>query len=212
MTKEGEKKERRRSISTRIVRMSDPQREALPRMVAGFQLDDFLSNIIKRIFLKSAVHFRHFDKEDGVSMEYWSVLATLLTYGPQNITRLSERTGMEVSTASYVLKRMTAEGLVSRARCISDARITQIQLAAEGYEIVRDMLPLAVRYEEILCEGISERDIKVVKRTLRKVLENIERIQMHSAADELEDADEADSNVTQFDVDFALPRRRGSPA
>lgn len=138
-----------------------------------FQLDDFFPHLINRASGLIRTDFESRSKSLGITIEKWRVLICLLTKGPQNITNLAKVTTIEVPTMSFLLNRMIKERLVARGPHEHDGRVAVIRLTERGRKITHQLLPVVRRYETIAFRGFSANQVKVLKKQLRAVLQNL---------------------------------------
>ena len=92
--------------------------------------------------------------------------------GAMPVGRLSEVTGIDLSTISHLLRRIEKLGYVSRARDGGDNRIVVVCLTHAGAEVARTCREASLRHEAVMLHGITEGDAALLKEMLRKVNEN----------------------------------------
>ncbi len=110
-----------------------------------------------------------------LNIEAWRVLAVLSYRGAQRQIDLAGMTSIEVSTLSRLVTRMVRMGLVTRRRSATSNREVVIALAAKGRGLVARIIPLARQLEETAAAGIPAKDMAVVKRSLRRMFDNMAR-------------------------------------
>ena len=113
--------------------------------------------------------------QHGLNIDAWRVLAVLSYRGAQRQIDLAAMTSIEVSTLSRLVTRMVRMGLVTRRRSQTSNREVVVELAAKGRGLVARIIPLAHRLEETAAAGIPAKDMAVVKRSLRRMFENMAR-------------------------------------
>src|SRR3954453_18629180 len=89
-----------------------------------------------------------------MSPSQWRVISVLKAYGALSIGEIVEATLMEQPTISRVVARLEKTGLVSRRASTRDSRIALISLTAAGVEVFKQIVPAALRHEEIALNGI----------------------------------------------------------
>jgi DNA-binding MarR family transcriptional regulator len=111
--------------------------------------------------------------EHQLSIDMWRVLAVLSYRGAQRQIDLVTMTSVEASTMSRLVTRLVRTGLVTRRRSETSSREVVIELTGKGRALVSRLIPIAQRLEETASAGIPAKDMAVVKRTLRRMYENI---------------------------------------
>ncbi|MFT8357502.1 MAG: MarR family winged helix-turn-helix transcriptional regulator, partial [Bifidobacterium aquikefiri] len=77
------------------------------------------------------------------------------------------------STASRVLTRMEAKGLIKREEVAQDKRLRKISLTDKSWGIVEQLRENASHMEETLLEGLSETQIKQLLQALATMRKNL---------------------------------------
>ena len=112
-----------------------------------------------------------------LSIDMWRLMAVLSYRGAQRQVDLVDMTSIEASTVSRLVTRLARTGLVTRKRSETSNREVVIELTAKGRTQVDRILPLAHKLEQTAGAGVSAKDMAVVKRSLRRMYENIARQQ-----------------------------------
>jgi len=109
-----------------------------------------------------------------MSSSQWRVISVLKAYGALSIGEIVEATLMEQPTISRVVARLEKNDLVTRRPSTRDSRMALISLTASGVEVFRQIIPAALRHQELALTGIGRKEIAQVVATLEKIEENIE--------------------------------------
>ena len=109
-----------------------------------------------------------------MSPSQWRVISVLKAYGALSIGEIVEATLMEQPTISRVVARLEKNGLVTRRPSTRDSRMALISLTAPGVEVFKQIIPAALRHQELALNGIGRKEIAQVIATLEKIEENIE--------------------------------------
>ena len=104
----------------------------------------------------------------------WHVISVLKAYGALSIGEIVDATLMEQPTVSRVVSRLEKNGLVSRRASTRDSRMALISLTAPGIEVFKQIVPAALRHQDLALEGIGRKEIAQVIAALDKMEENIE--------------------------------------
>lgn len=107
----------------------------------------------------------------GVTPEMWLVLSRLYARDGQYQTQIADSTFRDRPNTSRILAGLEERGYVRKQRDPDDRRRIRIHLTERGEAFVRDLAPLAARTRDGLYEGLSDDEL----RTLRRVLRRIER-------------------------------------
>ncbi len=141
---------------------------------APFDFSEYLPYLINRVgsalvadFEQIALNRRH------LSIAMWRVLAALSNDGGRRQIDLAARTSIDVSTLSRVVTRLVKMGLVTRARSANNSREVVVSLAPKGSALLTHMIPQAIAAERTAIAGVSAKDLAVVKRSLRRMYQNL---------------------------------------
>jgi DNA-binding MarR family transcriptional regulator len=108
-----------------------------------------------------------------LSIAMWRVLAVLANDDGQRQIDLAAQTSIDVSTLSRVITRLVKMGLVTRTRSATSNREVVVRLAPKGAAILARVIPDAIALERTAIAGVSARDLAVVRRSLRRMYQNL---------------------------------------
>ena len=108
-----------------------------------------------------------------LSIAMWRVVAVLASNGGQRQIDLADLTSIDSSTLSRLVTRLVRMGVVSRTRSASSNREVVVKLTARGKTIVGHLIPIAREYEKTAAAGLSSAELIVLKRSLRRVFDNM---------------------------------------
>lgn len=137
-------------------------------------LQDFLPYLLNRAGMKIGLVFSRDVEPYGVTLPMWRVLIELWHKGDHRLGELAERTTIDLSTLSRLIVSMQRKRLVVRRRSGLDRRALSLALTEKGLELVEKVAPYALHYEQVAIQGLSESEIALLKRALRKVFENLD--------------------------------------
>ena len=86
------------------------------------------------------------------------VLASIAADEGASQTAIGTATGIDRSTMSDVIRRLTKHGLVARKRTKDDARTYAIKLTHEGARVLQSARPVMERVEANMLAAISPKD------------------------------------------------------
>jgi DNA-binding MarR family transcriptional regulator len=85
------------------------------------------------------------------------------------VHEIVERCGIEPSTFSHLLGRLARLGYVTRSRPEHDNRAVVVALTPAGRRIVRTCIRTVKGHHDLLSNGLTEQEVKVLSRLLIKV-------------------------------------------
>ncbi len=114
----------------------------------------------------------------GITLQMWRVLAALHHNDGQRVGELSATTSIEISTLSRLLTSMEERGLVERRRPArqavgKDARVVVVSRTGQGRALTAQIVPLALRYEEVSLDGFSGEEAALLKGMLTRLYDNM---------------------------------------
>ncbi|WP_437599685.1 MarR family transcriptional regulator [Sorangium sp. So ce590] len=142
----------------------------------GIILDNALGYWVTRVYLASrAAMYRRF-RAHGVEItpEQWMVLVRLWEQEGVTQTHLAERTFRDVPTMSRILALMDRDGLIARRQDPTDRRARLVYLTARGRQLRKALSSEAMAMVDALRAGIPEDDLLTTRRTLQRLLANLE--------------------------------------
>lgn len=113
-------------------------------------------------------------KSMRINPSQWRVLSVLKAYGTLNIGAISDLTLMEQPTVSRVVAQLESKGGLARNPSTDDARVTEVSLTAKGVDAFNQIIPTALRHQELAFEGFTVKEMATLTRLLAKVEKNIE--------------------------------------
>jgi DNA-binding MarR family transcriptional regulator len=137
-------------------------------------LDSFFPYRLYRASVKLQLRLQARLRTLRMSSSQWRVIGVLKAYGALSIGEIVEATLMEQPTISRVVSRLEKSGLVTRRPSTRDSRMALISLTNSGLEVFRQIIPAAMRHQELALEGIGRKEIAQLIATLEKIEDNIE--------------------------------------
>src|SRR5215510_4639495 len=108
-----------------------------------------------------------------LSIAMWRVLAVLANDDGQRQIDVAARTSIDVSTLSRVVTRLVKMGLVTRTRSATNSREVVVRLTPKGAAVLARVIPHAVALERTAMAGVPAKDLGVVRRSLRRMYQNL---------------------------------------
>jgi DNA-binding MarR family transcriptional regulator len=144
-------------------------------------LQDFLPYLLNRAGLRIGLMFSRDIEDYDVTLPMWRVMIELWHNGDHRLGELSERTSIDLSTLSRLLVAMQRKQLIVRRRSGLDGRALSLTLTQRGLELTEQIAPYAVRYEDVAMRGLSEPEVRQLKKLLKKVYLNLETDERETA-------------------------------
>ncbi|WP_420857192.1 MarR family winged helix-turn-helix transcriptional regulator [Vagococcus lutrae] len=110
-------------------------------------------------------------KQYGLNMTEFAVLEFLYHKGRQPIQQISEKILIASSSTTYVIDQLGKKGLVNRALCQKDKRVTYAELTKKGTTLMATIFP---KHAEKIMELFSVLT-KSEQETLLEALKKISR-------------------------------------
>jgi len=142
----------------------------------GIVLEEALGFWVARVYMESRAQMYRRFKRHGVELtpEQWVVLVRLWQNEGVTQSTLAERTFRDLPTMSRILTLMEKVGLVERRRDTSDGRARLVYLSERGRSLRRALVGEARSMVDDLLAGIPAADIATTRRTLKRMLANLE--------------------------------------
>ena len=112
----------------------------------------------------------------GVSKPIYRVMTVLRERQPASIGVIAEAALTKRSTISRIIDRMIEQNLVTAEPNAEDNRVTEVTLTAAGEQMLRKLTPIVGRQFMRAMDGISNRDIAHLLRTLQKIGANLSKL------------------------------------
>jgi DNA-binding MarR family transcriptional regulator len=110
--------------------------------------------------------------EHGLFAGQEHMLGYLQQHGPSPMTAIADVLQIRPPTASKMIGRMEAQGLVSRGAREDDGRIVVVSLTPDGDAMAARLESVGKSVEKQLLRGLDDKDARRLRRLLKKVLRN----------------------------------------
>lgn len=112
---------------------------------------------------------RAYQRQFGLKIPQWRLMAVLADEGPLTQQALCGRTVMDKVTVMRAAQGLVRRGFVRRLPNRADGRSHRLALTRSGERIYRDIVPLALEHEARLLHGLQKVDIARLDRLLRRL-------------------------------------------
>ncbi|MGY9000921.1 MAG: MarR family winged helix-turn-helix transcriptional regulator [Rhodospirillales bacterium] len=142
--------------------------------------DDRIAHLIKDATRALVRSLQNKLKEHGVPFGHWSILRILWVQDGLSQRELSSMAGIMESTTANVVRQMEAKGQISRRHLGKNMRKQHVFLTEQGKKMEHVLVPLAMRVNSTANNNINEREIKALRKTLLKMIENLGSEELNS--------------------------------
>lgn len=168
---------------------------AKKRSGKGEFLSGYLPYLLNRVTREMLKGVDEKFAQHGLTVPKWRMLAVLSDRKTCGFAELVEVTMIEPATLSRLIGQLIDDGLVTRERSSRDARTVDIALTEKGDAAFSGTLPWAADVENRISRGLSASDLRILKKALAQMYENITTSEL------------PDLNLEKF----AATRRREAP-
>ncbi|MBB96062.1 MAG: MarR family transcriptional regulator [Rhodobacteraceae bacterium] len=113
-------------------------------------------------------------KDIGMDIAYWRVLMSLYEDQALSISEISTFCIIKPNTATKIIQRMTAQGLVTTAPSERDGRRTEVRLTEAGHTMRREARAIADEIFARAFEDLSREEQMVLNLLLEKVFNKLD--------------------------------------
>jgi DNA-binding MarR family transcriptional regulator len=101
------------------------------------------------------------------------LLCRLFLHDGMTQSEIADQLAVQGATVTNMLQRMEETGLVTRRRDVDDNRLVRVYLTEAGREKERSIHEQFMNLQDAIFEGISEKDRMLMRRLLKRMLENM---------------------------------------
>ena len=117
-----------------------------------------------------------YDKEFGLSIPEWRVIAVLGRYPGLSAVEVAEQTFLDKVAVSRAVTKLIRNGRIDRQFADADRRRSILNLSEKGREVHDGVAKLALQFERDLLEGLSDDDIDDFNKIMDGLLERANRL------------------------------------
>jgi DNA-binding MarR family transcriptional regulator len=119
---------------------------------------------------------RVYEKQFGLSIPEWRVIAILGRYPGLSAVEVADRTLMDKVAVSRAVTKMIKNGRVDREFADADRRRSILNLSEEGRRVHNEIAPLALQFEQELLQDISDEDFETFNTILEQLLDKARQL------------------------------------
>ncbi len=109
----------------------------------------------------------------GGSLGTWVVLSALSHEGIISQSALGSHVHLEGATITHHIDRLEQLGLVRRQLDPKDRRVRKLELTSAGERLHTNLLAAMREFERSLLDGLSERQLAELRKTLSRISDNL---------------------------------------
>jgi len=117
-----------------------------------------------------------YEREFGLTIPQWRVIAVLARYPGLSAIEVAERTAMDKVAVSRAVQGLLAAKRLVRSYDAGDRRRTRLRLSSAGKSVYTRVAPLALNYEKKLLDALSPTDRKALDRLVSRLIERAKRL------------------------------------
>lgn len=120
----------------------------------SFDLSAFLPYQLAVVSSRISREFsERYQREFGLSIPEWRVLAHLAQSDAVSVREIHERVDMDKSKVSRAAARLEASGMIEKRENPDDRRLLDMRLTAKGRDLIARIVPIADAYQaEIIAQ------------------------------------------------------------
>jgi len=145
--------------------------------VDQLHLEDFvpyrlsvLSNVVSMRIAEA------YEREFGLSMPQWRIMAVLARYPDLSAMEVAERTAMDKVAVSRAVTSLLASRRLMRSYEKGDRRRSMLRLSPLGHAVYKRVAPLALQYERALLESLDASDRHTLERLIDQLMERAQTL------------------------------------
>ena len=113
---------------------------------------------------------RVYDKEFGLSIPEWRVIAILGRFPGLSAVEVAEQTFLDKVAVSRAVTKLLKSGRIDREFADADRRRSILNLSEKGREVHDGVAKLALEFEKNLLDGLDEAEIEKFDKVMDKLL------------------------------------------
>lgn len=150
---------------------------------ARLQLDRFMPYRLS--VLSNTISFsiaEAYQREFGLSIPEWRVMAVLARYPDLSAIEVGERTAMDKVAVSRAVRGLMSRRRLVRAFDKGDRRRSMLRLSAAGRSVYERVAPLALSYERRLLQALNARERRMLERLVERLTQQARALDGNNAA------------------------------
>jgi DNA-binding MarR family transcriptional regulator len=117
-----------------------------------------------------------YEREFGLTIPQWRVIAVLARYPDLSAIEVAERTAMDKVAVSRAVQGLLAARRLVRSYDAGDRRRSRLRLSSAGKSVYTRVAPLALNYERKLLDALSPTDRKALDRLVGRLIDRAKQL------------------------------------
>ena len=140
-----------------------------------FPLDNSQGYIIHRLDMQMSLGLQHAFQARGfnITPEQWGVLSRLWENEGIHQSALAEGTSKDRHNITRILNLLERNGFIFRTPDGKDKRRVNVHLTEEGKALKQELIPIAIGFLRNCFEGLTQEEVKDLRRIHEHILENL---------------------------------------
>ncbi len=137
------------------------------KAVVKFELRQFITYRISRLQNSLNAQAGHvLSKLSDLTLTEWRILYILRSMSTATMSQIVQESRLDKAQISRSIKALVEKGYIASAQDDQDQRRQLLSATAKGRAIKDKILPIMIRRQEAMTEGLSDEDIKTFLRIL----------------------------------------------
>jgi DNA-binding MarR family transcriptional regulator len=111
----------------------------------------------------------------GIGIAAWRVLASIYSKGEATSLDVVNHISMDAGAVSRAVRQLEADGYLQKVNGRFPGRTRPYSVTGDGKKLYMKIMKIALKREELLLSGISDRERKVLIKVMQKILGNLEQ-------------------------------------
>ena len=138
-----------------------------------YKLGNSFPYLLNRVGARMGELFSKRLRPYDITLSMYRVLASLHERGDQRLSELSDVTNLELSTLSRLIGVIEDRQLVTRQRLQDNARVVAINLTQQGRQLVEELIPMALEFEDIAIHSFGIQEVAGLKKAMAEIYEHL---------------------------------------
>jgi DNA-binding MarR family transcriptional regulator len=119
---------------------------------------------------------RKYQRDLGITIPEWRLIAHLAEVGTCSSGDICARTAMDKAKVNRAVMRLVAAGLVLAGISSRDRRVNVLKLTPRGQRVYEKIVPMALDHERSLLEPLSDAELRELMRILGKLQSQVDKL------------------------------------
>ncbi len=111
----------------------------------------------------------HYEERFEITRPEWRIIAVLGEEADLSAAQVADRTAMDKVAVSRAVTKLLDADLLTRHFSEQDKRRSQLRLSKRGRKIYRQVVPIALAYEQKIVDQLSTRELDLLHKLLAKL-------------------------------------------